>query len=237
MTHETDPNTPEDDAPAARGTSRRARRTTGPQSADEWRELLRQQELPPEISELSRRKRRKARRHWRSAQREERTQLIRRARKNTPTPIVVPILGLIVAAAVAAGALLWPDKPGPDTVTTKPTPTVEAPRAPSSPAPAPSASAPTIDDTPQSVAKAFTTAYTNRRPLEDGGHEAAVDRARPYMSTALAYNLAKHDDRDFDRLVAAQATAATPTKVTIGKPTSAQRPAPTPRSASTCRPT
>jgi hypothetical protein len=101
-----------------------------------------------------------------------------------------------------------------------------APQDPSSAAPTPSASAPAVADNPQAVAKAFVTAYTTRRPLQDGSHTASVERAAPYASTPLVENLNKHDDRDFNQLVAAQATSATPTQVDIGQPSQKQRPAP-----------
>ncbi|KOU50146.1 hypothetical protein, partial [Streptomyces sp. WM6378] len=195
-----------------------------PQSAAEWRELLRKEELPPEIGELRGRKRRKAKRHWRSARRDERTQWIRQERKKTPTPIVVPVIALILAAAVTGAALLWPDHHS-TPPEAKTSPTVQAPAAPDSPSPTPSASTPTVADTPEAIATAFVTAYTTRRPLQDGSHRAAVERAAPYASTPLVENLEQHDDRDFNELVAAQATEATPTKVSIGQPTS-NRPAP-----------
>ncbi|HBF84434.1 MAG TPA: hypothetical protein DD420_32250 [Streptomyces sp.] len=75
------------------------------------------------------------------------------------------------------------------------------------------------------MAKAFVTAYTTRFPLQDQTHEAAVDRAAPYASTPLVANLKKHDDKDFNQLVAAQAVSAKPTDVSVGKPEDKQRPA------------
>ncbi|MCX4826568.1 hypothetical protein OG883_43810 [Streptomyces sp. NBC_01142] len=223
MTHEKDPRTPDTDSATSR---RKSGRAPVPQSAAEWRELLAREELPPEIDELRGRKRRKAKRRWRSARRDERTEWIREERKKTPTPAVIPVIALIVAAAVAGAAWLWPDHHGADTAKPKATPTVVAPEAPSSASPTPTASAPTVADNPEAVARAFVTAYTERRPVQDGSHKAAVQRAAPYASTPLVENLTKHDDRDFNQLVAAQATEAKPTKVDVGRPSAKDRPAP-----------
>ncbi|MFE0373563.1 hypothetical protein [Streptomyces tendae] len=223
MTHEKKPRTSDNDSAASREKSGRA---PVPQSAAEWRELLREEELPPEIDELRGRKRRKAKRRWHSARRDERTEWIREERKKTPTPTVIPVIALILAAAVAGAAWLWPDRHGADTAKPKATPTVEAPEEQASASPTPTASAPLVADEPEAVANAFVTAYTLRRPVEDGSHKAAVERAAPYASTPLVENLKKHDDRDFNELVAAQATEAKPTKVDIGQPSAKDRPAP-----------
>jgi cytoskeletal protein RodZ len=223
VTHEKDPRTPDTESATSR---RKSGRAPVPQSAAEWRELLAKEELPPEIGDLRGRKRRKAKRRWRSARRDERTEWIREERKKTPTPTVIPVIALIVAAAVAGAAWLWPDHHGADTAKPKATPTVQAPEAAPSASPTPTASAPTVADNPEAVAKAFVTAYTARRPVQDGSHKAAVQRAAPYASTPLVENLTKHDDRDFNQLVAAQATEAKPTKVDIGQPSAKDRPAP-----------
>ncbi|WP_329020473.1 hypothetical protein [Streptomyces sp. NBC_01601] len=225
MTHEhdTEPTASEPKPAASRRSSRRAR---VPQSAAEWRELLREEELPPELAQLPRRKRRKARRRWREARREELGDWIREERRRTPTPLAVPVVALIVAAAVAGAAWLRPDHHDPAKSPPATPATVEAPSEPDPTNPTPSPSAPAVADTPSAVARAFVTAYTHRRPVQDGTHTASVERAAPYASTPLVQNLARHEDRDFDQLVAAQATEATPTDVVIGQPTSQQRPAP-----------
>ncbi|WP_157856106.1 hypothetical protein [Actinacidiphila yeochonensis] len=107
-------------------------------------------------------------------------------------------------------------------------------RHPASQAPGPAGEDPAVDaspsptptpTTPDQVAKAFVTAYTTRFPLKDQDHDAAVERAAPYASTPLVANLKKHDDKDFNQLVAAQAVSAKPTEVTIGQPSDKQRPA------------
>ncbi|MET9779408.1 hypothetical protein ABZ023_35110 [Streptomyces sp. NPDC006367] len=223
MTHENDPRSPDADSAPSR---RKPSRAPVPQTAAEWRELLAREELPPEIDELRGRRRRKAKRRWRSAHRDARTEWIREKRKKTPTPTAIPVIALIVAAAVAGAAWLWPDQRDADTAKPQTTPTVDALQAAPSTSPTPTASAPAVADNPTAVAKAFVTAYTTRRPLQDGSHKAAVERAAPYASTPLVQNLERHDDRDFNQLVAAQATEATPTKVDIGQPSAKDRPAP-----------
>ncbi|MEO3976781.1 hypothetical protein [Streptomyces sp. CAU 1734] len=223
MTDENDSRTHDND-PAAR-----PRRGPAPQSAAEWRALLREEELPPEIDELRGRKRRRAKRRWRSARREARTEWIRTERRNTPTPVIIPVIALLVAAAVAAAAWLLPGD-GRDDARAAPkaptTPSMQAPQSPGGTSPAPEVSAPAVADDPQTVSRAFVTAYTGRRPVQDGSHKAAVERAAPYASDALVENLTTHDDLDFNQLVAKQATEATPTRVEIGQPSAKDRPAP-----------
>ncbi|MGW1002242.1 hypothetical protein [Streptomyces sp. NPDC002520] len=225
VTHEHDTD-PTDTAPQSASSRPTSRRRQVPQSAAEWREALRAEELPPELAQLPRRKRRKARRRWREARRDDLADWIREERRRTPTPVVIPIVALVVSAVVAAAAWLWPDRGDSHQAAPKATPTVEAPQAPDPTTPAPTASAPTVADSPTAVARAFITAYTERRPVEDGSHKASVERAAPYASTPLVENLEKHDDADFNQLVAAQATEAKPTHVAIGQPSAKQRPAP-----------
>ncbi|MFF4933337.1 hypothetical protein ACFY2H_31265 [Streptomyces griseofuscus] len=220
MHHDTDP--------ADEHASTNKTRAPVPQTAAEWREALRREELPPELAELPRRQRRRARKHWRSARRDARTEWIRAERRKTPTPLVVPILALIVAGVVAGAAWLMPDHHATSTPQARHTAT------PASQAPGPAGEDPAVDaspsptptpTTPDQVAKAFVTAYTTRFPLKDQDHDAAVERAAPYASTPLVANLKKHDDKDFNQLVAAQAVSAKPTEVTIGQPSDKQRPA------------
>ncbi len=217
---------PHDTDPADEQASAKKIRAPVPQTAAEWREVLRQEELPPELAELPRRQRRRARKHWQSARRDARTEWIRAERRKTPTPLIVPILALIIAGVVAGAAWLIPDhdRATPQAGhTSTPTAQASAPASPASDETSPSPEpAPT---TPDEVAKAFVTAYTTRFPLQDQTHEAAVDRAAPYASTPLVANLKKHDDKDFNQLVAAQAVSAKPTDVSVGKPEDKQRPA------------
>ncbi|WP_432156095.1 hypothetical protein [Streptomyces sp. bgisy153] len=218
MNHDTDP------ADEAAPTPKKNRAPV-PQTVADWREALRKEELPPELDELPRRQRRRARKHWRSARRDARTEWIRTQCKKTPTPLAVPILALILAGAVAGAAWLMPNHHSakPQAKNTA-TPTAQAP-APTDSTTADAPSPSSTPTTPDAVAKAFVTAYTTRWPLKDQSHDTAVDRAAPYASTPLVENLKKHDDKDFNQLVAAQATQAKPVKVTIGEPTDKQRPA------------
>ncbi|MFK0142549.1 hypothetical protein [Streptomyces murinus] len=199
-------------------------RTNSPRTAAEWREALRREELPPELAELPLRKRRRARKYWRSARAEERAEWIRSERRKTPTPLTVPILALLAAGTVAVTAWLTSGhhSHAPQATHTTPPvtqqPVTNEQRRGQTPTPAAS---PT---TPDDVAKAFLTAYSTRYPRADQTHDAAVDRAAPYASTPLVTNLKKHDDKDFDQLVAAQAVQATPTQVTVTSPGGKQRP-------------
>ncbi|WP_372412599.1 hypothetical protein [Streptomyces luteireticuli] len=201
-----------------------------PSSAAEWREALRKEQLPEDLAQLPRRKRRKAARAWRSARRDARAQWIKNERKNTPTPLTVPLLALVIAGAVLGAAWLWPEHSSDRTTATpRATPTTSAdehePDTPPVPV-APGSPAPALTN-PDDVAKGFATGYSTRLPLQDGSHTAAVQRAAPYASAPLTANLRRHDDRDFNKLVAAQAREAKPSKVVITEPAGRdQRPAP-----------
>ncbi|MFK0047920.1 hypothetical protein ACIQU4_28305 [Streptomyces sp. NPDC090741] len=217
-----------DDKPTTASKPHGRRPAATPTSADEWRELLRKEDLPDDIAELPRRKRRRAAKHWRSARRLEREQAVRAARGKAPVTLAVPALALLLAGAVAAGTWLWPDheerKPH---AAPPPTASAAAPGAPETttpPSPAASASANITD--PDKAAEGFATAYSTRLLMQDATHAAAVQRAAPYASDALVANLKNHDDRDWNKLVAAQAREAKPTKTVIAKPTDKQRPAP-----------
>lgn len=222
--HEDEPTAPTPD-PDSKARSRRGSGAGAPSTAAEWRDLLRQDELPEELASLPRRKRRRAAKRWRSARREERDQAIKKARGKPPTTIAVPLLALLIALAVAVGALVWPNDDAPAKAKSKPSPTAAASSEPAEPtAPAASPSVQFIN--PDKVAEEFITAYSTRLPYQDGSHVAAVKRAAPYASSPLVDNLKRHGDKDFDRLVAAQAVEAKPTKTEIAQPTDKQRPAP-----------
>ncbi|MFK0296336.1 hypothetical protein ACIQU6_38495 [Streptomyces sp. NPDC090442] len=214
-------------------TQRNTSQGTGPvpQTAAEWRAALRKDPLPDEVTELPLRQRRRAKKAWRSARRDERVAWIKAERRKVPTPLTVPIVALTVAGLIAGAAWLWPHNNDQPPLKAAPTPSAhpttpdnEPTHAPTpTPTPTPTSAHPT---TPDAVAQAFTTAYTTRIPLQDGTHTAAVQRAAPYASTALVDNLKHHDDADFNKLIAAQATQAKPSKVEIAQPTEKQRPAP-----------
>lgn len=193
-----------------------------------WREWLRADELPDQIAELPFRQRRRAKRAWRSARRDARTRWVKEERRKVPTPLSVPIILLVVAGAVAAASWLNSHHDR-DTVQSPPPATHSATPSPQDDSPSPAASASTTarrPATPDGIAKAFVLAYTTRILLQDGTHSAAVKRAAPYASTALVDNLNRHDDVDWNKLVAAQATSATPTQVSINTPAATEEFAP-----------
>ncbi|MFH0246364.1 hypothetical protein ACGRHY_28985 [Streptomyces sp. HK10] len=216
-------------APADEATTSGARTrhgTSEPRTPQQWRELLREEDLPEQLDELPYFQRRRARKAWRSARRDARAQWVKRERRNVPTPITVPIIALLLAGLVAAASWLWPGKDS-DTVRTKPHSTLTT--APASPATTVPEQAPTpsatveLPDTPDGVAQAFVTAYCTRNPMQDTSHVDAVTRAAPYASDALIRNLKKHGDLDWNKLIAAQALTATPAKVTITTPAAKQK--------------
>ncbi|MEU5900342.1 hypothetical protein [Streptomyces venezuelae] len=191
---------------------------TTPSTAEQWRQILREQP-PEEIRELPRRKRRRARRAWRSARRAERAEIIRRERRQVPTPLYVPVIALLVAAAVGTAALLQTDDDKLAKEHAAPDRTV-APAEPGRLSPPPSTAAPDVPrpTDPEELAKAFMSAYAKRSPAFEETHVQAVQRAAPYASTALVDNLTKHRDKDWDHLIAAQANYATPTRITVSVP-------------------
>ncbi|MDJ0346713.1 hypothetical protein QMK19_34620 [Streptomyces sp. H10-C2] len=197
-----------------------------PATSAQWRQLLRDDDLPEQLAELPYFQRRRARRAWRSARRDARNARVRAQRKNVPTPVTVPLIALLVAALITAGSWLWRDA---DHTTTHSAATAP-PAAPVNPVtgttpPAPAASSPApLPDAPDDVAKAFVTAYTTRIPPKDGSHQAAVKRAAPYASAALVANLNRHDDLDWNLLIAAQGLEAKPTAVTISRPSPKDQP-------------
>lgn len=193
---------------------------TTPSTAEQWRQFLREQP-PEEIGELPFRKRRRARRAWRTARRAERAETIRRERRQVPTPLYVPVIALLVAAAVGTAALVQSDDK-PAKAQAKPDRTV-APAAPGPQTPSSAASPEVSQDVPrptdpEELAKAFMSAYAKRSPAFEETHVQAVRRAAPYASTSLVDNLTKHRDKDWDHLIAAQANYATPTRVTVSVP-------------------
>ncbi|MFJ1742491.1 hypothetical protein ACIOG4_27930 [Streptomyces microflavus] len=200
-----------------------------PTTPDQWRQLLRDDKLPEQLAELPFFRRRRARRAWRSARRDARSQWVKQQRRNVPTPITVPLLALLVAALI--GTVSWLSREeNHDTARPKPTASPTAAPAPPptehpEPAATPSSTAPR-PKAPDDVAKAFMTGYSTRTPLQDGTHRAAVQRAAPYASAALVANLRNHDDLDWNQLIASQATSAAPKNVSVAAPSAKDRPAP-----------
>ncbi|MFI9311070.1 hypothetical protein [Streptomyces triculaminicus] len=206
-------------------------RTTASPAATGWRAFLRADELPEELKALPLRQRRRAKKAWRSARRDQRGQWAKKERRRVPDygPLV-PVLAMLIAAVVTVGAWLYPDdrddsrpKASPSATASPSSTTKTLPPRPVHPRPTPSGTPAT---TPEEVAQAFLSAYCSRRPRQDGTHTGAVERAAPYASQPLTDNLERHGDKDFDRLVAAQALEAKATKVELSQPTSTQRPGP-----------
>lgn len=205
-----------------------------PKTPQDWRDLLRNEPLPEEHTELPYRQRRRARRRWRSAQRATRSQWIRQERRRTPTGIHIPLIALLLATAVAVAAWLWPAHAHRQAARHAPAAPTSATATATTPSPPTSADTPTATGQPiappaagpADIARDFFTAYTTRLPVADVTHLGAVRRAAPYASQALVDNLARHDDHDFNVLAARQATAARPADVRITAPTNSQRPAP-----------
>ncbi|MEV1040456.1 hypothetical protein AB0J01_27960 [Streptomyces sp. NPDC050204] len=208
-------------------TAGRSNGTRKPATSAQWRQFLREDRPPEELMALPYLRRRRALRAWRTARRNERADWVRAERRKVPTPLTVPVVALLVAAAIGAATWLGNDNDDAPRSGAPASPTAEpAPRT-SSPAPDPVPSRTVARPrTPEALARAFVIAYTTRIPLQDGSHKAAVQRGAPYASTALIRNLNRHDDLDWNQLIAAQATEAKPTKVTISRPADKEQPAP-----------
>ena len=206
--------------------------TPEPGTSEHWRELLRRDEQPDEIAELPLRQRRRARKHWRSARRDERAQWIRAQRANPPTGLHIPAVAILLAAVIGLSTWLWPQHHGnarPQAQQPSPVATQAQPAGQPSagtPTAAASASPDTAAMSPQQIAVAFMTGYCTRIPLQDASQAGAVARAAPYASSALVDNLTHFDDHDFDVLVSRQVSEAHPGDVTAIAPTEEQRPGP-----------
>ncbi|MFI0742477.1 hypothetical protein ACH4PU_31030 [Streptomyces sp. NPDC021100] len=205
--------------------------TPSPRTAAEWRQALRTEELPGELAALPRRQRRRARKAWRSAHREQRTEWVKKERRRVPEyGVGLPLLATAIAVAVAVGAWLSPDDTNDHAQKKKPSATASPAPAAEAPPPDPRPVRPTPSHspatTPEAAAQGFLTQYCTRRPPQEGSHTASVERAAPYASKPLVDNLRRHGDKDFDRLVAAQALEAKTTKIELTSPSGSQRPAP-----------
>ncbi|MFB6884139.1 hypothetical protein ACFCY8_25255 [Streptomyces noursei] len=206
-------------------TTGRGRESAAARTAEQWREHLRKEPLPEPLAELPFLKRRRARKAWRSARRDARAAWVKRERRAAPTPVSVPIIALVLAGLVGV-ASLWPDQDSaPARATPHRTPTVQQPSVPDATAsPAPTSShTPQRPQSPDDIAKAFVTAYCTRNPAREASHVAAVNRAAPYASAALVENLTRHGDLDWNQLIAAQASTATPSSVTLTTPAATQQ--------------
>lgn len=183
-------------------------------SPQEWRELLRSSyDYPEEVKQGRRKERRRARREHRQGDRRRTAEQIRQQRRREPITVVGA--GVIVAVLLLMGACArfgpdWirgssaPPKPTATQSTAPPTVAGDAkPADPATTAPTASASpSPSADlSDPGRVAEAFVRQYLSRNPPKDETHRAAVLRAAPWATRALAANLEENADPAFDKLV------------------------------------
>ncbi|MEU8779676.1 hypothetical protein [Streptomyces sp. NPDC048606] len=178
----------------------------------EWRELLRTTYDYPEETTLGRRKeRRRARRTHRQAARKATADSIRRQRRKEPITAGGAVLVVAVVLALGLSARLGTDwirgEQSTPTAAKKPSapPATDDAKPPgitgAAPALSPSES-PSVDlSAPDTVAGEFVRQYLTRDPVKDQTHKAAVRRAAPWSTRALAANLEAHEDPAFGRLV------------------------------------
>ncbi|MFI1798306.1 hypothetical protein ACH427_13280 [Streptomyces sp. NPDC020379] len=198
----------------------------GPRNPAEWRELLKTPyEYPEEIETAPKRSlRRRARKVYRQGQKVEVKRRLAEERRREPVTAGGAIL--VIAGFLALGAAAthwWPAHDAPARVvqpgTEADTHTAEAPsRAPGAgPAasPSPSGSAKPDLGKPEKTAEDWARAYWARNPPVDKTHKAAVDRAAPWMTSALRDNLRQFDDKAWGELVS-NGGVSTVDKVTVG---------------------
>ncbi len=188
-----------------------------PPTPQHWRDLLKADyDYPDDLvsTQDSRRQRRRARKQWREDDREARKQWVQRKREEEPvTPGGVIVIMAVILLIGVGGAWLAHSggRSGRTSAAASPSPTA-APSTPSSPtdgAGAPTASASPVVDmrNPDLVASAFITAYLTRDPVKDQSWQPSVERAAPWMTSALHDNLMKFPDPAFKRLVIAGGVA------------------------------
>jgi hypothetical protein len=188
---------------------------------EQWTKHLGLYAYPPEIEDgLRGRRRRRARQRYRLAHRQETREYIAQQRRREPVTaagavvIVLMLLGLALAGRWLMG---HPSAGGgPRTSTTASAPTRPATTTTSAlPVPSPTLSADLSD--PTTVAKEFARHYLTRNPPVDGTAAASIGRAAPWMTPALATNLANSPDPDFNVLVSRGGVAkVTEVKVSAG---------------------
>ncbi|GHF44233.1 hypothetical protein GCM10010218_26940 [Streptomyces mashuensis] len=203
-----------------------------PQDPAEWRELLRTPyDYPDEIEEVGKRSlRRRARKIYRQDKKVEVKRRLAEERRREPVTAggaIVVIAGfLLLGAAVQHW---WPEdeRPpakvvraggGPDAQSEK----ADAkgpgtPGASAAPSPSPSASVAVPVDLgkPETAAEGWAKVYWARNPPVDKSHRAVVKRAAPWMTPALAENLAQFDDPAWNELVS-NGGVSTVDHVTVG---------------------
>ena len=174
---------------------------------EQWKSHLGFYGYPPEIEEeLRGRRRRRARRHHRVAQRQETRAYIAERRRQEPVTAGGAIVIVLVLIGLAAAGRWLMGSPASGahhravvTVSAGPSPDVSATTVTPGPSVSPTPSADLSSAT--TVAEEFARHYLTRNPPVDGDHAASVERAAPWMTQALAANLANSPDADFDQLV------------------------------------
>ncbi|MFD4020660.1 hypothetical protein [Streptomyces sindenensis] len=182
----------------------------------EWRDVLAGFDYPDDVRKTKGwRARRRAKAEHRDAARRQTAEWVREQRRRDPIRPAGAAIILVLILALGAGARwVWPgllgeshDQGSRVTATAPPAqddkPGDAAPPSSSSPEPSTaSPTAPAVDlSDPETVAEEAVRLYLTRNPPEDGEHTAAVLRAAPYMTRALAENLSAHSDPAWNRLV------------------------------------
>ncbi|MGK5731219.1 hypothetical protein [Streptomyces sp. URMC 124] len=199
----------------------------GPQSAAEWRELLNTPyDYPEEIEEAPKRSvRRRARKIYRQDQKAELKRRLADERRREPVTAggaIVVIAGFLALGAAAAH--WWPNDTPAKVVQAGSAPETRTESAPAQrtgapAAPSPSASAPALPKVdlskPEKAAEGWARVYWARNPPVDKTHKAVVDRAAPWMTSALRENLKKFDDAAWNEMVS-NGGVSTVDKVTVG---------------------
>ncbi|GAA1893103.1 hypothetical protein [Streptantibioticus ferralitis] len=182
-----------------------------PPPPQHWRDLLKADYAYPDdlvSPQDSKRQRRRARKQWRADDRDARKEWIQRKREAepvTPGGVIVVMAVILLIGAGTAWLSHSGGKSGGATAAASPTavaPSI-APPSDSTGASAPTASASPVVDTqnPDAVASAFITAYLTRNPVKDQTWQPSVQRATPWMTSALHDNLMQFADPAFKRLV------------------------------------
>ncbi|MFD7614103.1 hypothetical protein [Streptomyces sp. NPDC059828] len=203
-----------------------------PRSPAEFRELLREVYEPPEVEEEGKRRhRRRARRQARRDAKQNRKstvkQVLEEERAKEPMNPAGAAVIIVVILVVGFGATKWilGDEKSQDTVSVAPSSTAAGPAAGSSTTPSatpsvsasPSASVPPVDlSSPEKTAEGWARVYMTRNPPVDKEHESVVERAAPWMTEALARNLAGNEDSLWNNLIS-NGGVSTVTTVDVSK--------------------
>ncbi|MET9365798.1 hypothetical protein ABZX93_33485 [Streptomyces sp. NPDC006632] len=198
-----------------------------PRTPADFRELLREQyEFPEEAKQGKRRQKRQMKKAVKQNRRAVTKQVIEEERAKEPMTAAGAFVVIVVILAIGYGAThQWfagDDKPS--TVASSSRPTASAagagPATPSplaSPSPSPSVSPVADLSTPEKTVDGWARVYLTRNPPADGSHQKVVDRSVPWMTDALAKNLAGNADKLWNDLVS-NGGISTVTSVETGKP-------------------